>query len=72
MPFETLADRVARSAQARAAARRRALAERLAAVVPADVRVEATEDGVRLSGRGLARRFALDARLRNLIEGLVR
>jgi hypothetical protein len=65
MIFEGLAARMRHRAQARAAARRAALAAELAALP--GVRAEAIEDGVRLTGRGLRRRFALDAALRWLI-----
>jgi hypothetical protein len=45
--------------------------DRLAAEVPADVAVIATDDGVALIGRDLAVRALTDARLRDL-AGLVR
>ena len=70
--FDRLAQRVRRLAGARAAERRRALGERMAAALPRGIRVEESDEGVRLSGRGLARRVALDARLRGLVEELRR
>lgn len=65
--FEALAARMARKAEARAAARRQALAADLDGALPPGIRAEATQDGVRLAGRGLRRRFAGDAALRWLI-----
>ncbi|MDP8995356.1 MAG: hypothetical protein M3N07_10365 [Pseudomonadota bacterium] len=50
--------------------RRRALAAQLAAELPGGIAAEETEEGVRLSGRGLARRLILDPRLRALIGRL--
>ena len=70
--FEKLAERGERLARERAGARRRALAERLRAELPGGIEVTEDEAGARLSGRGLARRHALDPRLRGLIAGLVR
>ena len=70
--FEKAMERAARKARGRARARRDALARRLEAELPRGIRVEAAGDAVRLSGRALARRFALDARLRWLVAGLVR
>jgi hypothetical protein len=62
--FEILLERVARTAEQRARARRAALAERLAAQLPADIAAEAVDWGVQITGPGLARRFALDPGLR--------
>jgi ABC-type protease/lipase transport system fused ATPase/permease subunit len=67
MMFDRLAARARRLAEARAAARRAALAAELAAALPPGVKAETGEEGVTLSGRGLRRRFALDAALRWLI-----
>jgi ABC-type transport system involved in cytochrome bd biosynthesis fused ATPase/permease subunit len=72
MMFEGLMARVARLASERAAARRRDLAERLAGALPSDVRAEADQAGVRLSGGHLRRRLALDSRLNWLIAGLIK
>ena len=55
----------ARLVRALAAVRERVRA-RLAAAVPPDVAVVATEDGVALTGAGLAVRALTDARLRDL------
>ncbi|TMJ18690.1 MAG: hypothetical protein E6G92_02280 [Alphaproteobacteria bacterium] len=68
MTFDRLAERARRRAEARAAARREALAADLAGALPPGVKAEADDDGVVISGRGLGRRFALDAALRRLIE----
>ena len=70
--FDKTMERAGRKAEARARARRDALVQRLADELPRGIRVERAGDAVRLSGRGLARRFALDARLRWLVAGLVR
>jgi hypothetical protein len=57
----------ARAAAERAARRRTAmLAERLRTEMPPGVAVEAVAEGVRLSGRGIGRRFALDPELRRM------
>ena len=65
--FERLAARAERMARRRAYARRDKLAARLREAAPRGIDVETEVGGVRLSGRGLARRFALDAALRWLI-----
>jgi anthranilate phosphoribosyltransferase len=67
MIFEALAARMRQMAERRAAARRDALAAALAGALPAGIEAEAVEEGVRLAGRGLKRRFARDAALRWLI-----
>jgi hypothetical protein len=61
--FAGLIARAARLAEARARARRRALAARLAQAV----RAEATDEGVLISGRGLRRRLARDPGLRRAL-----
>jgi len=70
--FAGLTARVARFAEARARARRDALAERLAEALPKGLRAEAEAGGVRLAGKDLRRRIASDASLRALIAGLAR
>lgn len=70
--FETMMERARRLARKRAEARRRELAAQLEAALPHGVGVEAADEGAALRGRGLARRFATDARLRWLVAGLVR
>lgn len=70
--FEGLTARAARIAGARAEARRRALADAAAGLLPAGVRIEESERGLILSGRHLARRLALDPALRWLFAGLAK
>ena len=70
--FEGLTARAARIAEARAEARRRALAEAATSALPADVDIAAGQRGLVLSGRRVARRFALDPALRWLFAGLAR
>jgi hypothetical protein len=67
--FETLEARAARTAERRAKARAQALADAFGAALPKDIRVEADAEGVRLSGRALGRRRALDPALRWTIAG---
>jgi hypothetical protein len=61
-------ERLEARARTRAAARARALAERVAAEAGAAgaVRAAVDEEGVRLSGRGLRRRMAIEPWLRAL------
>jgi hypothetical protein len=70
--FEELIARVERLAEARAQMRSRALAEQLAITVPKGVQAEADAGGVRLSGKGLRRRAALDPALGQLIAELLK
>ena len=70
--FEPLEARAKRAAELRATGRKAALAEQLRTILPEDVRIEANEDGVVLSGRGLAGRAMLDASLRWTIAGLLK
>jgi len=70
--FERLSARIERAAAQRARARGAGLAARIADELPSGVTAEADESGVRLSGRGLRRRFALEPALRWLIAGLGR
>jgi len=65
--FEALRSRGESIAQQQAAARRERLAERLEALAPSDVQVGAEGERVVLSGRGLARRLALEPVLRWLV-----
>jgi hypothetical protein len=67
--FETLEARAARAAARRAKQRAAALADELRPALPSDIRVEADQEGVRLSGPALRRRRALDAALRWTIAG---
>ena len=68
--FEALGARAAMAAQRRAEARAGEIAEALAGEVPAGVAVRRGADGVEIEGRGIARRFALEPRLRGLLGRL--
>ena len=70
--FEELDARAARVAEARVAERKGALAEELRALLPREVNVETSEEGVLLSGLGLGRRTVLDSSLRWTIAGLLK
>jgi len=72
MKFEALMERAERLAEARARARRRGFADRLEDALPGGVRAKAEAAGVRLSGRNLRRRLALDNGLNWLIAGLIK
>jgi len=65
--FERAMEAARRRGEARARDVARRLAEAAAAEAPAGVRVEASDEGVRLSGRGLARRMVTEPALRWLI-----
>lgn len=67
--FERLSARMERKAARRAAVRAQAIAERLGSALPAGIEAAAEAEGVVLSGRGLAGRFAREAALRWRIEG---
>ena len=70
--FEGMIARAERLARARAQARSGELAERFAAALPKGVQAEADDSGLRLSGKGLRRRLALDPALGRLIAGLLK
>lgn len=70
--FEALTARAQHAARRRARALSTELAARIEGEGLRGLAVEANEDGVRLSGRGLGRRFALEPALRWLIMGLRR
>lgn len=70
--FEALMARSAARAEALAAVQTRRLAERLEQDLPAGVRAEADVQGVRLAGRALKRRMALDSALRWIMAELIR
>jgi hypothetical protein len=70
--FEELEARATRAAALRARARTQALAEQLRALLPSEVAVETSDEGVLLSGLGLGRRLVLDAGLRWTIAGLLK
>jgi len=65
--FERLQEKARHLADARAARRRRQLAERLAEDLPSGIAVGSSGESVTLSGRGLKRRMALDPSLRALL-----
>ncbi len=62
--FERAMARVGRLAERRRRKRIDVLAERMREAVPRGIELEAAPEGVRLSGRDLRRRFALDPALR--------
>jgi hypothetical protein len=62
--FERMAERVKRLAERCAEGRVLELTARLRAELPHGIDAEAAEGGVRLRGRGLGRRFALEPELR--------
>jgi hypothetical protein len=68
--FEKLARRVQAQAESKAKERTLELTERVRAELPRGIKAEATPEGIRLSGRGLKRRFVLDPALRWLLAGL--
>jgi len=68
--LERLSDRVREIAERRAEARRTRLAAAMRAEAPAGVRVSEEETSVVLFGRGLRRRFAFEAALRWLLDGV--
>jgi hypothetical protein len=70
--FEALTAGAARAAQRRAQERAQRLAAEMGAAMPSDIEVAADERGVRLSGRALRRRLALDPALKWTLRGLVR
>lgn len=67
--FEKLMIHGAALARKAARARRAELAEALRDEAPDGVRVSESEEGVALEGRGLARRFALEPKLRWRVSG---
>ena len=70
--FEELEARARRAAETRVEGRRHELAEALRGLLPPEVHVETSEEGVLLSGLGLGRRFVLDASLRWTLAGLLK
>jgi hypothetical protein len=65
--FERLVERAEQAGKRRAAAIGADLAERMGSELPDGVEVEATTAGVRLSGRRIGARFALEPGLRWLL-----
>lgn len=70
--LERLESRADGAAEARVVQRTAALAQQLRDLLPRDIDVEATGDGVLLTGRGLGQQFVLDASLRWTIAGLLK
>jgi hypothetical protein len=70
--FEALTARAAARAEQRARAKAAALRGALREALPRAIEVTSDDAGAHLEGRGLSRRFALDARLRWTILGLIR
>jgi hypothetical protein len=70
--FEELEARATRAAMARADERKQALAAQLSEILPAGCSIETLEDGVAITGPGLARRTVLDASMRWTIAGLLK
>jgi hypothetical protein len=70
--FEDFEARALRAAEARAGSRKEELAEALRGLLPSEVKVETSEEGVLLSGLGLGRRAVTDSSLRWTIAGLLK
>ena len=70
--FEALTEVAARLTEARAKARRAELCATLAHCLPPGVRAENVAGGVRLTGRRLRRRLALDRALAATIAGALK
>ena len=70
--FEHLEGRARAAAEARVAERTAVLAQQLRELLPRDIAVEASGDGVLLTGRGLGQQFVVDASLRWTIAGLLK
>lgn len=68
--FERMRARAMRAAEAKARARAAELGERMKAELPRGITIVVENGGIRLSGRRLARRFALDPALRWLTARL--
>lgn len=70
--FEALTARAAALARRQVQVRTAKLAGALREALPREIEVATDEEGVRLAGRALSRRFALDAGLRWTIMGLIK
>jgi hypothetical protein len=68
--FERITERAVRAAEAKARARAAQLAAGMKKELPRGIEVVVEDRGIRLSGRQLARRFALDPALRWLTARL--
>jgi hypothetical protein len=70
MMFDRMIGRALQLAERRAMERTMELTERMRTEAPHGIAIEATSEGVRLSGRGLRIRIALEPALRWLLAGL--
>ena len=70
--FERFETRALGAAESAAAERKARLADQLKSILPREIGVEATDEGVLLSGPGLERRLVLDSSLRWTIAGLLK
>ena len=70
--FERFEARAASAAEAAAGGRKARLADQLRTILPREIGVEESDDGVLLSGPGLERRLVLDSSLRWTIAGLLK
>lgn len=70
--FERFEARAHGAAEAVAARRKARLADQLREILPGAISVEATDDGVLLSGPGLEQRLVVDSSLRWTIAGLLK
>ena len=70
--FESLMARVERAARRRAKERCEALADRARGMLPRGIEAEAADGGVRISGRRLVARLAVEPGLRWLLERMIR
>ena len=68
--FERIMEHARGAAARLATSRISELTEQIRSRVPTNIEVSAQENGIRLSGRALRRRFALDPALRWLLAGL--
>ena len=64
MTFETLMDRMTAKAERRTTQRTHEMAAKMEAELPLGISAQPTDEGVRLIGRGLRRRFVLEPALR--------
>ena len=70
--FEQFEARATGTAESAVAERKARLADQLRTILPREIGVEATDEGVLLSGPGLERRLVLDSSLRWTIAGLLK
>jgi hypothetical protein len=70
--IEQLTSRADVATESRVGERKAMLARQLRELLPPEISIEPTADGVLLAGRGLDRRLVLDASLRWTIAGLLK